>query len=85
MDIKYDRFGRMEYNPEFHANNGKLWTKDELDYLAKWYDIIGADEMSFALERTIKSVMQRVNMLRKEGVMPQTKHLSHKRTYSIAC
>lgn len=79
--IEYDCFGRMKYNPEFHPNMGKPWTIDDTKYLAKWYDKIGADEMSFALGRTISSVMQRVNELRKVGIMPKAIRRSHKRTY----
>lgn len=69
MDITYDRFGRMKYNSEFHINTGKAWNTNDKQYLIDWYDIIGPEEMSFALERTIVSVMQKVNVLRQNGVM----------------
>lgn len=78
--IRYDRFGRMLYNPEFHTNTRKQWSKSDLDYLVDWYDKIGPEEMSFALERTMASVMQKVNSLRKQGIMPSSiKHIVHKR------
>lgn len=82
VTIKYDSYGRMEYNPIFHPNNGKPWTKEDLQYLIDWYDKIGADEMSFALGRTIKSIMQKVSNLRKDGIMKQTTHNSHKRIFN---
>lgn len=69
MEVIYDHFGRMKYNPEFHINTGKAWSTNDEQYLIDWYDIIGPEEMSFALERTIISVMQKVTVLRKEGVM----------------
>ena len=78
--IEYDRFGRMKYNPEFHKRSGMIWNKDELDYLINWYDKIGAEEMSFALERPITSVAQKVNILRGRGVMQKpTKYMRHVR------
>lgn len=67
--IEYDRYGRMKYNPLFHTNTNKPWAYNDLDYLVKWYDIIGPEEMSYALSRTIKSVSQMVNNKRKDGTM----------------
>lgn len=29
--IEYDKYGKMFYNPEFHANNGKPWTKVDIE------------------------------------------------------
>ena len=69
MSIQYDQYGRMFYNPEFHANNGKPWSTEDLKYLIDWYAIAGAEEISFALERTIKTVQNRATELRKKGLM----------------
>lgn len=66
---EYDKYGRMKRNPEFHKNTGKGWTMDDLNYLIEYYDKIGPEEMSFALERTISSVMQKVQTLRNEKIM----------------
>ena len=49
----YDRYGRMSYSPELHKNQGKVWTYEEVEYLKNWYAIIGPEEMSLALERTL--------------------------------
>lgn len=57
MIVTYDNFGRMKYCPELHPNKGKAWSEDELDYLVNWYSIIGPEEMSLALGRTITSVI----------------------------
>lgn len=69
IPIEYDHFGRMFYNPIFHGNNGKPWHLEDEAYLIEWYDIIGPEEASYALDRTIKSVMCEVGRLRKEGKM----------------
>ena len=67
--IEYDKYGRMSYNPLFHENNGKPWHMEDTKYLIDWYNIIGPEEISFALDRTIKSVMHQVTLLRKDGTM----------------
>ncbi|KGN00843.1 hypothetical protein IRP63_16345 [Clostridium phage CWou-2020a] len=65
----YDKCGRMNYNPEIHLNNGKVWNEEDINYLINWYDIVGVEEMSFALGRTEKTIMHKVHLLRKEGRM----------------
>lgn len=70
--IEYDSYGRMKYNPELHDNQGLPWEEDEIEYLIKWYDIIGMEEMSLALGRTEATVFSKVCRLRKEGKMPKT-------------
>ena len=67
--IEYDRSGRMKYNPEFHFNQGQYWTYEEEEYLIKWYDIIGMEEMSLALGRTEATVANKVYRLQKQGRM----------------
>lgn len=66
-DIKYDRKGRMLYNPEFHPNHRKPFTKDDLIYLCKFYEFAGTREMSFALGKTEKTVANKVADLRNSG------------------
>lgn len=69
MEVTYDKKGRMLYNPLYHRRTGKKWSKDEIRYLIDWYDIIGVDEMSYALERTPYTINNHVYQLRKRGVM----------------
>ena len=77
---EYNKYGRLKYNPEFHANTGKPWTTEDLNYLIEFYDIAGSKEMSFALERTEQSIRQKANTLRKENVMaPATQKKNKKR------
>ena len=77
--IEYDRSGRMKYNPEFHFNQGKSWTHEEEEYLIKWYDLIGMEEMSFALGRTEGTIADKVNRLRKRGRMTKAAHKNYVR------
>lgn len=42
---------------DLYSNTGKPYTKEDLDYLINWYDKIGLEEMSLALERTGRSVV----------------------------
>ena len=67
--VQFDRYHRMKYHPEYHKNMGQPWPLEDLQYLIDYYDKIGSIEMSFALERTETSVRQRVNALRKAGIM----------------
>jgi hypothetical protein len=67
--IEYDRYGRMKYNPLFHTKTNKPWAYNDLEYLINWYDIVGPEEMSYALSRTIKSIAQMVNNKRNDGTM----------------
>lgn len=77
--IEYDSSGRMKYNPEFHFNQGKYWTYDEEEYLIKWYDLIGMEEMSFALGRTEGTISDKANRLRKRGRMLEVAHKNYAR------
>lgn len=63
--IEYDCYGRMLFNPIYHEKSGTPWTYEDECYLKKWYYIIGPEEMSFALDRTIKSIMAKVAVLKK--------------------
>jgi len=78
VNITHDKYGRMNYNPEFHKNNGKVWTEDEKQYLAEWLEKIGMEEMSFALERTEKSIYTMAGKLRKLGKMKIVKTRTRK-------
>lgn len=71
--IEYDNSGRMRYNPYFHARQGMPWTIEELKYLIDFYEFAGAEEISFALERTPASIMQKANDLRRKGLMERKK------------
>ena len=67
--IEYDKYGRLLYNPLFHEKSGTPWSYEDENYLKTWYYIIGPEEMSFALERTMTSIMGKVAKLNIEGIM----------------
>lgn len=67
--IEYDKCGRMKYNPDLHKNQGTPWSEEDIEYLINWYNKIGVEEMSLALERSEATVATKVNMLRKKGLM----------------
>lgn len=67
--LEYDTQGRIKYNPELHDRQGLPWSEEETEYLIKWYDIIGMEEMSLALGRTEGTVASKVCRLQRQGKM----------------
>ncbi|WP_254657346.1 hypothetical protein [Vibrio cidicii] len=59
----------MNYHPDFHGNQGKPWITIDEQFLIDNYESMGPEQVSFALERTIHTVMTRVYQLRKKGLM----------------
>ena len=86
--VTYDKYGRMNYHPEFHAKHKTPWLAADQKYLIDNYEIMGPDQLSFALERTIHTVMSRAYELRRDGFMKpvdsSVKRMTHKRTRNIA-
>lgn len=75
VDVQYDRNGRMLYHPEFHPNQGKHFTVEELIYLCKFYDYDGPKYMSLALGRTEHTICEKVYQLKKSGKFEYYKKL----------
>ena len=71
MDVTYDRYGRMNYHPELHTNQGKPWLTTDEKFLIECYEKLGPDEVALVLGRTIHTVMNRAYELRKKGTMPK--------------
>lgn len=67
----YDRHGRMQYHPAFHDRHGQPWTTTDQQFLIDHYDLLGPEQVSFALGRTIHTVMTRAYELRRDGLMPK--------------
>lgn len=76
-EIEFDAKGRMLYHPDYHPNQGRDWTTVDQWFLIDNYERIGAEEVSFALGRTIHAVMQRAYTLRKQGLMKKTEGKPH--------
>lgn len=53
--------------------------KEEIEYLIRWYDIVGMEEMSLALGRTEATVANKVYRLQIRGQMPRPDIKRHTR------
>lgn len=75
--VRYDQYGRLQYDPELHPKHCMPWTTSEQIYLIENYELQGPEAVSFALERT---VMTRAYKLRKQGLMKKpSKRIVHRR------
>ena len=79
IPVTYDAYGRMQYHPDFHPNHGMPWKTTEQKYLIERYVLDGPEQVSFALGRTIHTVMAKAWELRKLGLMPKPAKLKHHR------
>ena len=77
--VTYDAYGRMQYHPDFHPNHGLPWKTTEQAYLIERYELDGPEQVSFALGRTIHTVMAKAWELRKLGIMPKPSKVTHHR------
>jgi len=68
-EITFDKWGRMQYNPDYHPNHKKNWLMSDQKFLIENYESIGPEEVSFAIGRTIHTVMAKAWELRKKGLM----------------
>lgn len=86
--VTYDKYGRMNYHPAFHAKHKTPWLVADQKYLIDNYAVMGPDQLSFALERTIHTIMSRAYELRRDGFMKSVdssaKRMTHKRTRNLA-
>lgn len=69
IPVTYDKYGRMQYHPDYHAKHGTPWTTGDEKYLIENYYALGPEQVSFALERTVHTVMTRAFRLRDAGQM----------------
>lgn len=82
--VTYDKYGRMNYHPDFHGKQKQPWSTADQKYLIENYERFGPEQVSLDLERTIHTVMTRAYELRKKGLMPRpAKKVSHKRTSNM--
>ncbi|WP_419179340.1 DNA-entry nuclease [Gottfriedia acidiceleris] len=65
---EYDPRNRMLYHPDFHFNQGKKFTGEELEYLCKFYEYDLIRNMAFALGRTEVTIIKKVQSLKKQGL-----------------
>lgn len=69
--VKYDKWHRMQYDPEYHDNHNKPWTVNDLAFLCGQYKSMKKLDLSLALGRTHRTILSKASQLRKEG---QFKH-----------
>lgn len=65
--IVYDKYGRMKVHPDFHPNQGKVFTQDELEYLCAFYEVDHTRTMSFALGKSEASIRNKYFELKRKG------------------
>ena len=70
--------GRMQYNPEFHENHGKKWTKEEYIYMCSMWDGMSKEDIAMALGRTEGTVLSKKHHLKKIGLFDYYKNLGKK-------
>ncbi len=75
-EISFDRFGRMNYHPDFHFNHCKTMSEEELEYLCKFWEFDNCRTVAFALGRTEHSLDSTVNKLKKSGLYEYYKNLN---------
>ena len=74
--IKYRKSNkRMIYNPEFHDNYGKKWTKEDLAYIAQMRPGTTWRDIGMALGRTEDSCSDRYYKMKKQGRLEYYKNL----------
>ena len=71
--LNYDDIGRISYTPEYHTKKGSKWLDEDIEYLINWYDKVGIEEMTFALERPQVTIMTKAVELRRKGLMKPTR------------
>ncbi|CAH1538991.1 conserved hypothetical protein [Vibrio jasicida] len=79
IPVTYDAYGRMQYHPDYHPNHGLPWKTTDQSYLIERYELDGPEQVSFALGRTIHTIMEKACELRKLGLMPRPVKLKHHR------
>ncbi|QDX91118.1 DNA-entry nuclease (plasmid) [Brevibacillus laterosporus] len=58
----------MQFHPDFHSNQGKPYTTEELEYLCRFYEHDHTRTIAFALGRTESTLRKKVDRLRQDGM-----------------
>jgi hypothetical protein len=74
--LRFDKQGRMLYHPDFHPNQGKRYTEEELEYLCRFCHYDDLRSLSFALGRPETGVATQITKLRKAGKFGYYKRLN---------
>lgn len=68
---------RLRFNPEFHENQGKPFTEEDLIYLCSMYEGMKKCDLAMALGRTHSTILTKAYHLRKNGKFDHYKKLGH--------
>lgn len=68
---------RLAYDPEMCSRHYRSFTTKELAYMCYWYGCISSREIALALGRTQKSVLNKVDRLKKSGQFDIYKQMYH--------
>lgn len=66
---------RMMYNPNFHENQYKPWSNEDLAYLVQMRPAMKWKDLCMALGRTQSTCMNKYYMLKKKGLIDYYKNL----------
>jgi hypothetical protein len=66
---------RMRYNPEFHENHGKPYTKDDFTYMCSMHGSMKLADIAMALGKTHSSVAAKFYYLKKIGLFDHYRKL----------
>lgn len=64
------------YDDTLHTNHGKLFSRNELIYLCKFYDYDGPVTISYAMGRTPKALTELIARLKRTGEYETYKNMS---------
>jgi hypothetical protein len=73
--LRFDKYGRMLAHPDYHPNNRKAYTEEELEYLCKFCDYDDLRSMSYALGKPEMGIAMQIKKLKKEGKFEYYKRL----------
>jgi len=66
---------RMTYHPEVCSRHYHAFTTRDLAYMCYWYGSVSSREIALALGRTQKSVLNKVERLKKSGQFNRYKRM----------
>jgi len=76
VEVQYDACGRMLYHPEFHDNQGKRWSEEDLEYVCKFAEVDDLETLALALGRTKATVAEKMHKLRKQNLFDYYRNLN---------
>jgi hypothetical protein len=63
-EYSFDKQNRMQYHPDFHTNQGNVWSLEDLEYLCKFWEVDPMRTVAFALGRTETTCASKIQYLK---------------------